>query len=306
MNTPNLSIIMTVYNGEAFLQETLDGIFAQTYTDFELVVVNNGSTDGTQAILDRVFDRRLRVIQAPSHGTFCNGIRQAYQNVRGRYIAVQDADDVPLLDRFAKQISAFEGAPNVAIVCSAYQEIDAEGSEITVRCPPTGQQQLIDAFQSNNPLAHSSYMFRWIAADQVQGYPHEYAYGPDFGLVIRMLKKGWDIKVLKDVLMKLRVHPGQTSILPKFSVVRAHDALHLFEEAAELEGVSDHARLIGSKHLSKCRLLYGLTLFDDGARGEGLKHVLVGLVRHPLYGLMYLGYRLSQRFGWIKSARVQS
>ena len=291
---------MTVYNGEAFLQETLDAVFAQTFTDFELVVVNNGCTDGTQAILDAVEDKRLRVVHAERHGTFGDGIRLAYQNARGNYIAVQDADDVPLAERFAKQVAAFDADASLGLVTGAYQDMDARGVLGGVHRPPAERQRLVDAFQSHNPLAHSTYMFRRLASDQVQGYPREYAYGPDFGLVIRLLKKGWSVKVLDDVLLKLRLHPGQTSNLPKFSVARAHDALHLFHEAACLEGASVAARREGARNLTKCRILYGLALSGEGAWGSGIKQVLIGLLHHPLYGLTYLGYRLGLHLGWVK------
>ena len=295
---------MTVYNGEAFLQETLDSVFAQTFKDFELVVVNNGCTDGTQAILDAVDDQRLRVIQAERHGTFGDGIRLAYQNARCKYIVVQDGDDLSLPDRIAKQVAALDGDLSLGLVVSAYQDINATGSPSVVHYPPASRQDLIDAFQSHNPLAHSTYMFRRVASDQAQGYPREYAYGPDFGLVIRLLKKGWGVKVLGDVLLKLRLHPGQTSILPKFSVARAHDALHLFQEAAGLEGASDAARRAGVRNLTKCRILYGLALSAEGVWGQGVQQVLFALLRHPLYGLAYLGYRLSLRMGWAKLVRA--
>ena len=115
---PKLSVIMTVYNGEAFLQETLDAVWAQTYRDFELVVVNNGCTDGTQDILDAVDDERLRVIQAPQHGSFGDGIRMAYNHTKGRYLAVQDGDDIPLPDRFAKQVAALDADLSLGLVSS--------------------------------------------------------------------------------------------------------------------------------------------------------------------------------------------
>lgn len=297
---PALSVIMTVYNGEAFLQEALHAIFNQTFNDFELVVVNNGSTDATQAILDAVTDDRLRVVQAPSHGSFGDGIRLAYQNARGRYIAVQDADDASLPDRFAKQVAALEADASVGLVSGAYQDMDDQGNLGAVHQPPCDAQGLIDTLQTNNPLAHSTYMYRRDAADQVGGYASEYAYGPDLALVIRLIKKGWGVKVLDSVVLKLRLHALQTSVVPEQTVTRARDVLYLFEESANLQGASPAARRKGRRANVKRALQYGLALLREKQRAQGLKHLLLGIVRHPLYGLAYLGYRMGVGLGLMR------
>jgi len=294
---PKLSVITTVYNGEVFLKETLDAVLNQTFADFEWVVVNNGSTDGTQAILDAVDDHRLKVIQAPKHGTFGDGIRMAYQNACGRYIAVQDADDVPLPDRLEKQTAALDADKSLAIVSGGFEEIDIDGNHLRFMYPPTTSQALVDVYQSANPLAHSTYMYRRVASDQVQGYPVEYAYGPDFGLVVRMLKRGWGIKVLDDVLLKQRIHAGQASVVAKFNVMRSHDALFLYQEAGMLENVSPSARRSGARNQVKCRLLYALALLSEGHVLDGSWEMMLGLLRNPLYGVAYLGYRFGRWVG---------
>lgn len=301
MTSPKLSVIMTVYNGEAFLQETLDGVFAQTFADFELVVVNNGCTDGTQAILDRVGDARLRVIQAPKHGTFGDGIRLAYTNARGDYIAVQDGDDVSMPDRFAAQVAALDADTGLGLVSAAFEDIDQDGNPLGFNHPPTALADLVDAFQVSNPLAHSTYMYRRVAADAVGGYPTEYAYGPDFGLVIRLIKAGWGVRVLDDVLLKLRQHVGQASLAPTLSVTRAHDAFHLYAEAAALTGVSPSARRAGARNVTKCAIRYALALTGEGHHRAGWGRLFAALARHPLYSAVYLGYRFGRRLGLVSS-----
>lgn len=288
---------MTVFNGEAFLQETLDAVWAQTYTNFEMVVVNNGSTDGTQAILDANDDERLRVIQAPRHGTFGDGIRIAYGHARGKYIAVQDADDVSMAMRFEKQVAALEADNSLGLVFGAYQDMDADGNVGVLHHPPGERHDLANALQSHNPLAHSTYMYRKVASDQVGGYPVQYAYGPDLALVIRLMKKGWNVKGLDDVVLKLRLHAGQTSIVSNFSVMRAHDVLYLFREATGLTGVSPQARRAGRHQIAKCAIQYALALLKERRVREGVKQMLLGLLRYPLYGSVYLVYRLAFQKG---------
>jgi glycosyltransferase involved in cell wall biosynthesis len=301
---PTLSAIMTVYNGAEFLQETLDGVFDQTFTDFELVVVNNGSTDGTQAILDDVDDSRLRVIQAPQHGSFGDGIRLAYENARGKFIAVQDSDDVSLPERFEKQVIVLETEPAVGGVSSAFEEIDENSTHLGYSDLPKGEQGLLDAFQTSNPLTHSTFMFRKSDTDEIGGYPVEYAYGPDFAVVIRLLKAGWQLKVLDDVLLRWRRHLGQASIAPGLSVTRAHDALYLYTEAYGLAGVSPAARRQGGRNIVKWKLQYGMALMGEGQLGRGLRQIFSGVLRRPLYSAAYLGYQLARKLGIVPPADV--
>jgi len=301
---PKLSVIMTVYNGEDFLQEALDAVMNQTFRDLELVVVNNGSTDGTQAILDSVDDKRLHVVQAPKHGSFGDGIRLAYQNTRGEFIAVQDADDVSFPERFEKQLSVLEANPRMGLVSGKFVIIDQDGNRIGESHIPTRLQGLLDAYQTSNPLAHSTYTYRREAADAVGGYPSEYAYGPDFGLVIRMLKAGWDLHVLPDVILKLRYHQNQTSLAPKLNVIRAHDNLYLSKEASTLNDVSFEARKKGERNITKKTLQYALALIGERCILEGLGHLSSGLFRNPLYASTYLAYCLVRGFGFFKPAKL--
>ena len=303
-NIPQLTVIMTVYNGEAFLQETLDAVFTQTFADFEMVVVNNGCTDRTQAILDGVNDDRLRVIQAPSHGTFGDGIRLAYKNATGPFIAVQDGDDVPMSDRFDKQVAALMADDQLGLVSSAFEDIDQDGNHLDFKHPPTQLQGLVDALQTSNPMAHSTYMYRKAASDAVGGYPTQYAYGPDFALVIRLIKAGWRVRVLDDVLLKLRQHVGQASLAPALGVTRAHDAYYLYQEASGLGDVSISARRAGARNITKCRARYALALMGEGRHLTGWGQLFAALARHPLYGAVYLGYRLGRRLGLLKPTQA--
>jgi glycosyltransferase involved in cell wall biosynthesis len=294
---PKLSIIMTVYNGEAFLRETLDAVMASTFSEWEMVIVNNVSTDGTQAILDDFDDPRIRIVYPETHGTFGDGIRLAYSNARGEYIAVQDGDDVSLPTRFAHQVAALDADPKLGLVSGWYELIDQDSVKFEERHPPETHQELIDAYQKWNPLAHSSYMYRRAASDQIDGYPVEYAYGPDFALCIRLIKAGWKVRVLPEVVLKLREHGGQTSLATNLSAMRGHDAVHLFREAYNLPGVSPNAKRLGQRYNAKRMIQYGFALMNENQWSKGIRQLISGLAHHPLYSLVYLGYRLLKILG---------
>ncbi len=255
MPLPELSVIMTVYNGEDFLRETLDALFAQTFRDFELVVVNNGCTDSTQDILNSYDDTRLRVIhQTLAKPTFGDGIRLAYANARGEFIAVNDGDDVPMLDRFEKQVAALQGDEKLALVSGWFEEIDENSQHIQDCCSPTDLTELYETYQSANPLAHSTYMYRKSVADQVGGYVDKYHYGSDFALALEMIKTGWKIEVLPEKVLKLRVHSAQASQAAGLSVMRGYEAKALFAIAATLPGLSSDALKQARKNNTKRRI----------------------------------------------------
>ncbi|NVK18583.1 MAG: glycosyltransferase [Methylocystaceae bacterium] len=289
-----VSVIMTVYNGEEFLRETLDAIFAQSFKDFELVVCNNGSNDSTQDILDSYEDPRLKIVhQTIEKPTFGDGIRLAYANASGEYIAVNDGDDVPLLHRFESQVKALDADENTALVTGWFDEID-ENSEYVQTCRlPETFDGLLEAYQSANPLAHSTYMYRKDVADEVGGYAAKYHYGSDFALALEMIKAGWKVKVLPEVVLKLRVHSGQASNAPELSEMRAYEARELFHEAANLPGLSSVARALGRKNLAKRTIQYGFVLCHEKKWAAGLKQILSGLGQSPLYGSTYFGFRLA-------------
>ena len=291
---PLLSVIMTVYNGEKFLRETLDALFSQTFTDFELIVCNNGSTDSTQDILDSYDDSRLKVVhQTLEKPTFGDGIRLAYSHALGEFIAVNDGDDVPLKDRFEKQVAALKADDKTALVCGWFDEIDEQSKYVQTCEVPSDFEGLLDAYQTANPLAHSTYMYRKSVADAVGGYDSKYHYGSDFALVLEMIKAGWKIDVLAEVVLKLRVHSGQASNAAELSEMRAYEACELFGEAAHLPGLSVQAKVKGRKNLAKRRIQYGFVLFSEQKCRAGLGQVLRGLSQSPFYGLSYFGFRLA-------------
>jgi glycosyltransferase involved in cell wall biosynthesis len=299
--TPILSVIMTIYNGEKFLRETLDAIFSQTFTDFELVVVNNGCTDSTQDILDSYDDPRMRVVfQTLEKPTFGDGIRLAYANAKGEFIAVNDGDDVPVADRFEKQVAALKADEKLGLVSGWFEEIDENSQPIQECKPPTDIKLLFEAYQSANPLAHSTYMYRKTAADQVGGYVSKYHYGSDFALALEMIKAGWTLKVLPFKVLRLRVHSGQASQAADLSVMRAYEAKELFAVAATLPDLSDAAVRQARKNNVKRIIQYGLALKAENRHAEGWKQILSGVAKSPSYGIAYYLFRVACSLGLIK------
>ena len=126
---PRVSLIMTVRNGERYLSESISSLIHQSFIDTEIVVVDNGSKDGTSEILASIDDPRLKIISVDPNlnSTFASGISRAFNAATGEYIAVQDSDDISDKSRIKKQVHFLEEHQDVGLVGSKFKFIDQYG-----------------------------------------------------------------------------------------------------------------------------------------------------------------------------------
>jgi glycosyltransferase involved in cell wall biosynthesis len=271
---PCVSVIMTVRNGARYLPETLDALRRQTFEDYELVVNDNGSTDGTLEILARyaASDRRMRLLPgiAPGQATFTSGIRRALQEARAPFVAVNDCDDVPALTRIEKQVALLQARPELALVGSWFDNIDSQGHLIASHRLPEMRAEILDLYQYRNPIAHSSMMYRRDAVLAAGGYQELFTFASDFALQITLIAMGGEIAVVPETLIKIRLHEEQTSLMPGRRAQFYHEPLQVLSKASRLPGGSWHARLRGMLSRQKLALRYGLALWKEGQRVQAI------------------------------------
>ncbi len=192
---PRVSVILPVYNGEDTLKRTVDSILAQTYRDFELIIINDGSKDNTQNVLDQLSDSRIRRVNKPNEGlgeTLNLGLSLA----RGEFIARIDADDEATQDRFSEQLDFLDSNPEISVVGSATKVKYADNSEHT-RTRPLSHEQIMRHITRICPVVHPSVMVRKAALLNVNGFDTDFdgslgrSIGMDYHLWIRMLGKGY-------------------------------------------------------------------------------------------------------------------
>ncbi len=128
---PIASVVISVYNGERFLAETLETVWAQSHSDLEVIVVDDGSTDGSAAILAGVRDPRLRVITQINSGP-ASAARTGVSSARGRYIAFLDQDDLWLPEKLSEHIAFMEARPEVDLSFSWFNVIDEQSREMGI------------------------------------------------------------------------------------------------------------------------------------------------------------------------------
>ena len=166
---PIVSVVLSVRNGGSDLPKALGTILKQTFSDFELIAINNGSTDGTREFLDQLTDPRVRVYHQEDRG-LAAALNRGISLARGRYIARQDHDDWALPTRIAQQVAFLDANPHHALVGTRAEIWGGNSPTGRFLDPPTEDQELRFALLSNNYMVHSSVMMRKAALDEVGGY----------------------------------------------------------------------------------------------------------------------------------------
>jgi len=188
----DVSVVMSVYNGGRYLRDSVESVLGQSFGDFEFLIVNDGSTDGSRDILAEYErqDGRIRVIDQENTGLTMALIRGCGE-ARGRYIARQDADDLSHHHRLAEQAALLERDPAVGFVSCWAQYIGPEGELLEKVTRPADPQEatrlLLDERQG--PPAHGSVMFRASAYHELGGYRRQFYYAQDSDLWLRMAER---------------------------------------------------------------------------------------------------------------------
>ena len=167
--SPLVSVVLAVRNGGNDLPKAVETVLAQTFANFELIVVDNGSTDGTSAFLKSIGDPRLRVVYRTEPG-LAGSLNEGIANARGRYIARQDHDDWALPTRIAQQVAFLDANPHHALVGTRAEIWVGDSPTGRFHDHPTEDEELRFALLSNNYMVHSSVMMRKTALDEVGGY----------------------------------------------------------------------------------------------------------------------------------------
>jgi glycosyltransferase involved in cell wall biosynthesis len=206
---PAVSVVMAVCNAEPWLVEAVDSVLGQTFGDFELIAIDDGSVDATPAILKSYRDPRLRVITQHQSGqtpALNHGLRVA----RGALIARMDGDDVCLPERFARQVAFLKAHPEVGLLGTACREISASGEVLRTITPPSDDRALRRVLIRLNPFTHSSMMFRRSVLEESGWYDERFIVAQDYDLWLRMsgLTR---LASLDEPLVLRRLAPGQLS-----------------------------------------------------------------------------------------------
>lgn len=211
MSSPTVSVVMAAYNGAALIEETLASLSAQTFTDFEVLVVDDRSTDATREVVRAFADPRLRLIALEENGGPVRARNRGVAEARGRYIAGLDQDDLCLPLRFARQVAWLDAHPEIALLGTQVEWL--QGGRVAPSRYPVQTTPALLAFLTGleNPFAWSSVMVRTEAARALDPFTRpEILYAEDFDLYHRVQAFG-GIARLDEPLLLYRRHEGGAS-----------------------------------------------------------------------------------------------
>ena len=212
MPSPSMSVIVPVRNSERYISESVNSVLSQTFADFELLVIDDGSSDATEAILAEFqkADPRLKVFKNPGAG-LVDALNHGIARASSELIARMDADDVCLPDRLQRQYDYLGVHPEIAAVGTQVRFIDEHGAltDEKIRLPES-PQTIAEMLLKGCCLRHPTVVIRREALERLGGYRQELAYAEDYDLWLRM-SEHYALANLPETLLLYRVHAAQIS-----------------------------------------------------------------------------------------------
>jgi len=205
---PLISVVMPVHNARPFLGESIRSILEQTFSDFEFVILDDASADGSVELLREwsLRDKRIHLHESKKRLGLSGSSNAVVSKARASIVARMDADDIAHPDRLRRQWNIIEGRPDVAVIGTLCNGIDAGGREVR----PRDRWRLVRR-SAYIPFPHGSAMFRREVFDQVGGYDETVNSGEDQDLFSRMAARG-RVLTLPDVLYSYRYHSSNATL----------------------------------------------------------------------------------------------
>jgi hypothetical protein len=269
--TPRVTVLVAVRDGLPWLREAVESVLAQTFADFELLVVDDASTDGTAEAAEAYGDARIRVLRNERNLGQAPSLNRGLRDAVGEYVARLDADDVCLPERLERQVAVLGGEPSLALVGTWMDVVDEQGRlwaklRGRVRDFP---EFLFAILADRYPWGHPSLMFRRDVVLELGGYDETLAPSEDKDLYRRLALARLGARSIEEPLVRYRRHERQLSQEQR-DVQKRHDWASQERFIAEL---------VGEEHAEPLRLLLSTGADPAGAQAELLGRLLDGVER---------------------------
>ncbi|MFT3782545.1 MAG: glycosyltransferase [Nibricoccus sp.] len=308
MSTPAISVIIPVYNAERYLESAVASIQEQSFSDFEIVAVDDGSSDQSLSILKRLAsaDNRLRIISRPNTG-IVRALNDGLADARGEFVARMDADDFCLPQRFEKQITFLRKNPGCVGVGSAFIYIDSKGYAIKECARPGAHHTIERELLAGNGgvIIHPAAMFRREAIGRVGGYRESAEWIEDLDLYLRLAQIG-ELSNLPEVLFHYRLHEQSVNFTRNQG--RYERKLKVLAEAYAARGLSFERASIPPPDFKSAVTPddlrdFAVTSLQYGRNGRPWHYALRALRREPIASASWrtFTYVLKHRLGLIRN-----
>lgn len=323
---PRISVIMPSYNHARFVRAAIDSVLAQTFSDFELLISDDGSSDDSVSIISACDDRRIRFFAHADNRGACIVTNELIENASGEFIALINSDDEWVPGKLQRQLDFMERNPNVGACFSKVGWIDREGHDLmnsavsfgTVFDQPnrTRHEWLRHFFFKGNCLCHPSVLIRRTCYRELGLYDNRLRQLPDFEMWVRVVKR-YDIHILDEALVRFRVLPGENVSSPTMANLQRSNNELFFIFRRFFDGVTASLLREGFGDLMQRREVDGeveiaiekaFLFFSPGLWNPGM-YQLIGLdmlhgmlARDPHKAVLALDYGFDDRAFQARSA----
>jgi GT2 family glycosyltransferase len=281
---PTVSVLMPVWNAERFVAPAIESILSQTFTDFEFLIFDDGSTDRSVEIVSRYADRdsRIRLFPRP-HVGYTRWLNEGLSLARGEFVARMDADDIALPSRLERQVDHLRRAGDCVAVGSSVYLIDSDAAPICEHRYDPDHESIDGGHIAGefNMILHPACTFRRSALLAVGGYREEFHTAEDYDLFLRLAEVG-RLANLPEILLHYRKHHGSVNVRQHLD--QAHRGTRALEEARTRRGMPpvSHEVVVDPPSLAANHRKWALAAAGAGNRRTALKHAFLLLRQAPL------------------------
>jgi glycosyltransferase involved in cell wall biosynthesis len=210
---PKISVIMSVYNNESYLKDSIESILKQTYKNFEFIITDDCSTDKSASIISDYdeSDERINFIKNKKNIGLTKSLNKMIDLARGEYIARMDGDDIAKKNRFKEQIEVMENNKNIDVLFSNVSLIDENNNNICSSFRPNSLYKILNLMEFINYIPHPTVMVKKTIFKKYGKYNSEYIKGQDKELWQRLIKHEVNFFYLNKILLLYRIHSNNIS-----------------------------------------------------------------------------------------------
>jgi glycosyltransferase involved in cell wall biosynthesis len=257
---PTVSVVMPAYNTAKYLKNAIESVLQQTFADFEFIIVDDCSTDGTGAIADEYAkgDSRVVVLHNEKNIGVTRSRNRGLDAAKGEFIAKMDADDMSYPQRFEKQVAYLRSNPNICMVSTSYERIDETGAVIGPIVLNFGKDELRKMMIAENYVCHGTVMYRREPVMRLGKYREKILISEDYDLWLRMIEK-YEIAQIPDILYKFRISEGSLSSKHASEMTEYNRLVKQFARERELCGKDSYDSILENPVLAGTTSQDGIT-----------------------------------------------
>lgn len=319
---PMVDIIVPVYNAAPYLKEAIDSLLNQTFSDFRIILINDGSTDNSLEIIQSYDDPRIAIINMPKNGGIVKALNAGLSAATAKYIARFDADDNCVNDRLEKQVNYLEKNPDVGVLGGQMEIFGGNSNHIyTSEQLPIHHEDIVISLVFKNVMAHPTVMFRKsLLDDNGLSYSSDFPHMEDYDLWLKLIKLT-KFHNLNDVLIRYRMMGQNISVknnstyskrlfdihshyYPKLNITLKGQDLTLFEFGFENGHINVEKNSI-KKYRRMLKLLETNTLLNEIASSSAIKKRIDYLWNRNFVPILKRGKALHVFYYWSLGKRFR-